>query len=170
VNTDDGVESMLGGSSARRAQLALILAIGLGATSASAAPARTHCSDSYDATARASIAALLRAKYGRAASAFDVEHPGNLIVPSAPKTTIVETSTGHRVRVNTFAVVWVEIHRDKQAPAGVPSAIVVALEPCSQKVIGFYVHSMSEEDVFKWPLRRPRAESRTFLMTAKGRT
>ena len=126
---------MLGSSSIMRgALLALISAIWLGGTSVRAAA--VHCTSTYDATQKASVISLLKVRYGDAYKSFDLDRPS--LVDIVGLGDIVETEKG-RSRVDLRGVAWIGFQRARgaKAPVGVPTGVVVAIDRCSGKAVGF---------------------------------
>src|SRR5262249_11103665 len=104
-------------------------------TGAHAAPTRCRTPD-YDVKAKASVRALLKARYGDAYAAFDIDYP--TLVDEVGGSDVVVTARGKRLnlrgREGRFG--WRGFRRKKPAPSGIPESITVGFDMCSNEAIG----------------------------------
>ena len=98
--------------------------------------AAVHCTSTYDATQKASVISLLKARYGDAYKTFDLDRPSMVDIVGLGD--IVETAKG-RSRVDLRRVAWIGFQRARgaRAPGGVPTGVIVAIDTCSGKAVGF---------------------------------
>ena len=86
-------------------------------------------SHAYDATEKASIAALLRTNYGDASKSFDLDHPSSIDVGDRKLPSLVIGRSS-----------WLAFSRgEKPHPAVVPSRIVVGFDTCSGRAVTLQV-------------------------------
>jgi hypothetical protein len=117
---------------------ALLAVLCLAATSARAGTA--NCTSTYNAAERASVASVLRARYGNDFKLIDLDRP-SFVDLVGDGDDIVETSTG-KSRVDLGSVAWLGFGRytkfEAQA-ARIPKDIIVAFDRCSGMAVGFRV-------------------------------
>jgi len=127
-------------SATRMALLTLVSSVWL--ASASTSTDAAGCFSIYGAADKASAASILKARYGDAFMAFDLDHPGMVgLIISPKRDEFMETAKG-RVKIDPREFTWLAIRRTSAAQAETPNLphdIIVAFRRCSHVAVGFEV-------------------------------